>query len=336
MQKQQPPETEQPSDSSDSPANSKNERDALPPPDSCRTNGACRVTDALSNSAAGHPPADDHDGAGRTEEWSGDSKPSIREREEGEEDANWGGCDDAAETRGDRTADRAVGPEDGQRSAGEPEDGEQTGGATEDRAAGAEGAEGAGSHGVEERGKTEPLVPRAQIPTQTAAADTVAERGDAQQVVDLGDAAGGGEGAGRGEGPTAAPPAVPVSSDQSAGDSRTIGGDTGSPPCEAEQAQPTSSPDVGGVTEQREETDGGASAESAVERLVSPEAGEGTSEQERQPAETPAAPHHDSQNTTTSESGAARSDPGEGGATEFSASTEEDSGKAGSGVWLSI
>lgn len=305
MQKQQQPETEQPSNSSDSGGE---------PPDNLGTNGAGCVSDTFGNSVAGRASAD-------CSPRSGDMKPNFGEREDGEEGANGGGCDDGAETRGSRgaqAADRADWPEDGQRSAGEPEHGGQTGGETEDR------AEGVGSHGVEERGKTEPLVPGALIPTQTAAADTAAERGDAQQVVDLGDA-GGTEGGGGGGGL----PAAPAPSDQYAEDSRTIGGDTGSTR-EAEQAQPTGSPD--GATEQREETDDGASSESAVERQLSPEVGEANSGLERQPAEAPAAPRHDSQNSPiTSESRAARSDRCP---TEFSASSEEDRGKAGSGICL--
>lgn len=269
LQQYQQPEPELPSNSQ---ANSKNEPDVLPPPDS--------VCEALSQSAADCSSdrlRDDRDDAGRTAGLSGGANQSVPEHEEGEEDANWDGCDEEIDTRGSRgaqTADRAAGSEDGEQSAEEPQDGGQT----------ADRAEAAGSLGVEDRRKTEPLVPQALIPTQTAAA----KKGDMLQVVDLGDAGGGG------------------------------GGDT-------EQMQPTGSPDVGGDTQPREEANG--------KHQMSPGAGEGTSEKERQLVEASAAPRHDPDNRVTAEVRAAQSDGGD--TTEFSTSAEEDKAASGS-CWFPL
>lgn len=167
VQQCQQPESEQPSNPSDSQANGKHE---LPP----------SLSKPAAECSSDHP-IDNRDDTGRTAGQSGVARQSFSEHEEGEEEANCDVYNEGLDTRGTgggQTAYRAA----GSGSGGEP------GGETEHR------AEGAESHDVEERRKTEPLVQQALIPTQTAAA----QRGDVQQVVDLVDAEEGGEGRGKG------------------------------------------------------------------------------------------------------------------------------------------
>lgn len=267
VQPRQQSESEQPSNSLDSQANSRNQPNVLQLLDGLQNNSNY---EALSKSAAADCSSDHlRDDSDVTQ--------SILEHEE---DANCDGIiDTTRKTGGTQTADTAQ-SEDAQRSAGKPEDSGQTGG---DR------AEEAGSHGVEERRKAEPLVPQALMPTQTAAAAT--EMGDLQQVVDLRDAGDGGETL-----------------------TSTVGGDT---------EQTTGSPDVGSDTQQREKAASSTTMESVVGHQVSPDVGD----EEQQLPEASAAPHHDPDNCEAAGGGPAQSEAGD--ATEFSTSAEEDKAAAG-------
>lgn len=297
MQHYQQPESEQHSNPSDSLANNKNELDDLPLPDSFRNNSLCETLIKPAAECSSDRPLDDHNDVGWTAGWSGDANQSFSEHEECEKEANCDGCSKRLDTKGTggaQTAHRAAESEDDQRSAGETLDSGQNEGDTEDI------VEGAGSHGVEERRKTEPLVQQAVIPTQTAAADE-------QQVVDLLDT---GEEEGRGR-------------EREIGLLMTLLGESETRG-DTEQMQPTSSP---GDTQQREEANGSTSVESLVDHQVSPGEDVGTSVEEHQLAEVSAAPHQHPDDCQIAESRAPHSHTGH--ITEFSTSDEED--KAASG-----